>query len=119
MSDASRLAEELRTEHEHSGAVERGAKATFAQCNELQARLEEAEAAAASYGRKMIAKLEEKVRMLESELGTCQVRWEHSRSTLSVFRMWTISGRLRLTKEPTESSLMKLDMFNVKNCLTH
>ena len=41
MSDASRLAEELRTEHEHSGAVERGAKATFAQCNELQARLEE------------------------------------------------------------------------------
>ena len=76
MSDASRLAEELRTEHEHSGAVERGAKAIFAQCNELQARLEEAEAAAASYGRKMIAKLEEKVRMLESELGTCQVRWE-------------------------------------------
>ena len=75
VSDASRLAEELRTEHEHSGAVERGAKATFAQCNELQARLEEAEATAASYGRKMIAKLEEKVRMLESELGTTQVRW--------------------------------------------
>ena len=41
VSDASRLAEELRTEHEHSGAVERGAKATFAQCNELQARLED------------------------------------------------------------------------------
>merc|ERR1711997_679236 len=51
-----------------------GAKATFAQCNELQARLEDAEATAASYGRKMIAKLEEKIRMLESELGTCQVR---------------------------------------------
>ena len=74
VSDASRLAEELRTEQEHSQAMERGAKATFAQCNELQQRLEDAEATAASYGRKMIAKLEEKVRMLESELGTCQVR---------------------------------------------
>ena len=39
-----------------------------------QARLEDAEIIAASYGRKMIAKLEEKSRMLESELGTCQVR---------------------------------------------
>ena len=43
VSDASRLAEELRTEQEHSGAAERGAKAVFAQCGELQARLEEAE----------------------------------------------------------------------------
>merc|ERR1711997_120316 len=51
-----------------------GAKATFAQCHELQLRLEDAEATAASYGRKMIAKLEEKVRMLESELASCQVR---------------------------------------------
>ena len=89
VSDASRLAEELRTEQEHSQSVERGAKSTLAQCNELQQRLEvsiqlvdtslycdcqDAEATAASYGRKMIAKLEEKVRMLESELATCQVR---------------------------------------------
>ena len=74
VSDASRLAEELRTEQEHSQSVERGAKATFAQCHELQLRLEDAEATAASYGRKMIAKLEEKVRMLESELATCQIR---------------------------------------------
>merc|ERR1712107_446410 len=74
VSDASRLAEELRTEQEHSQSLERGAKSTFAQRNELQQRLEDAEATAASYGRKMIAKLEEKVRMLESELATCQVR---------------------------------------------
>ena len=40
VSDASRLAEELRTEQEHSQSVERGAKSTFAQCNELQQRLE-------------------------------------------------------------------------------
>ena len=74
ISDATRLAEELRTEQEHSMAAERAAKSIFAQCHECQERLEEAEAAAASYGRKMIAKLEEKVRMLESELGSCQVR---------------------------------------------
>ena len=41
----------------------------------VQARLEDAEIVAASYGRKMIAKLEEKIRMLESELGSCQVRY--------------------------------------------
>jgi len=74
ISDATRLAEELRTEQEHSIAAERAAKSIFAQCHECQERLEEAEANAASYGRKMIAKLEEKVRMLESELASCQVR---------------------------------------------
>ena len=75
ISDATRLAEELRTEQEHSIAAERAAKSIFAQCHECQERLEEAEANAASYGRKMIAKLEEKVRMLESELASCQVRF--------------------------------------------
>ena len=69
MSEASRLEEELRKEHEHNGAVEQGAMATFAQCNKIQARLEEAEATAACYGRKTIAKLEEMVRM-PTEVGT-------------------------------------------------
>ena len=41
----------------------------------VQGRLEEAEAVAASYGRKMIVKLEEKIRMLEAELGTTQIRY--------------------------------------------
>jgi len=74
VADASRLAEELRTEQEHALTADRLAKASQAQCSELQGRLEEAEAVAASYGRKMIAKLEEKIRMLESELGSCQIR---------------------------------------------
>jgi len=74
VSDAARLADELRTEQEHSTTAVRLVKTSEAQCNELQARLEDAEIVAASYGRKMIAKLEEKIRMLESELGSCQVR---------------------------------------------
>jgi len=74
VTDAARLADELRTEQEHSTTSIRIAKTSESQCNELQVRLEDAEIVAASYGRKMIAKLEEKIRMLESELGSCQVR---------------------------------------------
>jgi len=74
IGDASRLAEELRSEQEHGLTADRLAKSSQAQCAELQGRLEEAEAVAASYGRKMIVKLEEKIRMLEAELGTTQIR---------------------------------------------
>jgi len=74
VADASRLAEELRTEQEHAMTADRFAKSSQAQSSELQSRLGEAEALAASYGRRMIAKLEEKIRMLESELGSIQIR---------------------------------------------
>jgi len=74
VADASRLAEELRTEQEHGLSAERAAKVVFSQCGELQMRLQDVEATAATYGRKMITKLEEKVRVLEAELSTSQVR---------------------------------------------
>ena len=38
VADASRLAEELRTEQEHSISAERAAKSCFAQCHELQVK---------------------------------------------------------------------------------
>jgi len=74
VTDAGRLADELRTEQEHGLSADRTAKAMFAQCQELQTRLNDAEALALRHGRKMITKLEEKIRMLRDELGSSQIR---------------------------------------------
>jgi myosin heavy chain 6/7 len=68
MIDAARLADELRAEQEHANNQERARKAIEQQMKELQVRLEEAERDALKGGRKMIAKLEERVRNVEHEL---------------------------------------------------
>lgn len=67
MVDAARLADELRAEQEHSNQQEKMRKAMEGQIKELQVRLDEAEAAALKGGKKIIAKLEQKVRELETE----------------------------------------------------
>ena len=66
--DAARLAEELRQEQEHSQHVDRLRKGLELQIKEMQVRLDEAEAAALKGGKKIIAKLEERIRALEQEL---------------------------------------------------
>ncbi|KAI6195099.1 Myosin head [Aphelenchoides besseyi] len=67
-ADAARLAEELRQEQEHSQHVERLRKGLEIQIKEMQVRLDEAEAAALKGGKRIIAKLEERIRALEQEL---------------------------------------------------
>uniref|UniRef100_A0AAF5I0Q2 Myosin motor domain-containing protein n=1 Tax=Strongyloides stercoralis TaxID=6248 RepID=A0AAF5I0Q2_STRER len=66
--DASRLAEELRCEQEHSQNQERVRKGLEIQVKELQARLDESEASAMKGGKRMISKLESRIRELENEL---------------------------------------------------
>jgi myosin heavy chain 6/7 len=68
MVDAARLADELRAEQEHAQNQEKARKAMEQHMKELQVRLEEAEKDALKGGRKMIAKLEERIRGLEHEL---------------------------------------------------
>lgn len=68
MVDAARLADELRAEQEHANQQEKARKALEQQIKDLQVRLDEAEAAALKGGKKIIAKLEQKVRELEQEL---------------------------------------------------
>lgn len=63
-----RLAEELRTEQEHGLAADKTLKTLSAQSMELRSRLEDVETTALRHGRKIVAKLEERVRALESEL---------------------------------------------------
>ncbi|VDK48403.1 unnamed protein product [Anisakis simplex] len=68
MMDASRLAEELRAEQEHSQNLDRQKKGFELQIKEMQSHLDEAEASAMKGGKRILAKLDQRVRELESEL---------------------------------------------------
>ena len=63
-----RLAEELRTEQEHGLSADKALKTLSAQSMELASRLEDVETTALRHGRKIVAKLEERVRLIENEL---------------------------------------------------
>jgi len=65
--DAARLAEELRQEQEHTIQVERLRKGLEQQIKDLQTRLDEAEGNALKGGKRIIAKLEQRIHELESE----------------------------------------------------
>jgi hypothetical protein len=61
-SDAARLVEELRQEQEHALQVERLRKGLEQQVKDLQTRLDEAEGNSLKGGKRVIAKLEQRVR---------------------------------------------------------
>ncbi|KAK6054864.1 myosin head [Cooperia oncophora] len=82
MADATRLAEELRQEQEHSQHIDRMRKGLEQQLKEMQVRLDEAEAAALKGGKKVIAKLEQRVREVESELDAEQRRYQEANKNL-------------------------------------
>merc|ERR1719264_538271 len=68
MIDAARLAEELRGEQETAMMLERDKKLLEAQVKDAQTRMDEAEQAALKGGKKALAKMETRIRELESEL---------------------------------------------------
>jgi len=68
MIDAARLADELRSEQEHVSQIEKVRKTLEQTVKELQVRFEDAEATATRSGKQAIAKVEERVKSLESEL---------------------------------------------------
>jgi len=68
MIDAARLAEELRTEQEASMMLERDKKLLEVQLKDSQCRLDEAEQSALKGGKKAMAKMETRIRELESEM---------------------------------------------------
>merc|ERR1711910_277939 len=67
MIDAARLADELRSEQEGAMMLERDKKLLEAQVKDAQTRLDEAEQNALKGGKKAIAKMETRIRELESE----------------------------------------------------
>jgi hypothetical protein len=72
MIDASRLADELRCEQDHTIEQEKAKRALEAQISELGQRLIEANEMASRSGQKALVKLESRIRQLEIELGSCQ-----------------------------------------------
>merc|ERR1712121_499387 len=68
VSDAGRMAEELRQEQQHLISVERVKKTLEAQIHELTIKLEEAEAYALTGGRKALAALQARMKDIEGEL---------------------------------------------------
>merc|ERR1712173_548852 len=74
MVDAARLADELRSEQDHSGSQEKAKRALESQVVELENRLAEANEMAVKGGRNAMAKIESRIREMEMELGSVQSR---------------------------------------------
>merc|ERR1719516_804534 len=68
MIDAARLAEELRSEQEVAMVLDREKKLLESQVKDAQNRFDEAEQNAIRGGKKAVAKMETRLRELESEL---------------------------------------------------
>jgi len=82
MVDAARLADELRTEQETAMMIERDKKLLEAQVKDAQNRVDEAEQNALKGGKKAIAKMETRVRELESELDAENRRFADAQKNL-------------------------------------
>merc|ERR1712080_81080 len=74
MVDAARLADELRAEQDHTDQQSKGKRALEAQLAEMEMRLADASDSAMRGGRAALAKLEGRIRELETELGSVQSR---------------------------------------------
>merc|ERR1719468_621584 len=74
MVDAARLADELRSEQDHTTSLSQGKRAMETSLGELENRLADANDAAMRGGRSAMAKLESRIRELEIELGNVQAK---------------------------------------------
>ena len=68
MTDAARLADELRLEQEYAQQYERDRKLLECQCKDAQVKLDEAESNALKGGKKAMNKMETRIRELQSEM---------------------------------------------------
>merc|ERR1712142_1140189 len=74
MVDAARLADELRAEQDHATTQASAKNSLSSQFADLEGRLVDAEAAAMKGGKAAMAKMEMRIRELETELGNVQGR---------------------------------------------
>uniref|UniRef100_A0AC34QQA2 Myosin heavy chain n=1 Tax=Panagrolaimus sp. JU765 TaxID=591449 RepID=A0AC34QQA2_9BILA len=81
--EAAKVAEELKNQQERSNQVERHRKNLEYQAKEMQAKIEEAEQAALKGGAKIIAKLETRLKAVESEYESEQRRLADAGKNLS------------------------------------
>ena len=74
MIDAARLADELRAEQEQAQGMERSRRGLEYQVKDMQTKLDEAEQLAMKGGRKVVQRLEQRIRELEGQLDEEQRR---------------------------------------------
>jgi len=106
MNDAGRLADELRNEQEHSVQIEGLRKGLECQVRDLQVSLEEAEAIALRSGKKLVAKMEARIRDLENDLNTEAKR--HSETMNSAVRHERRAKELELQTEEDQKNMKRL-----------
>merc|ERR1719419_616859 len=82
MVDAARLADELRAEQEMAQLIERDRKLLEAQVKDAQTRLDKAEQNALKGGKKAVAKMETRIRELESEMDAENRRFADAQKNL-------------------------------------
>merc|ERR1719515_557518 len=82
MVDAARLADELRAEQETAMMLERDKKLLEAQVKDMQQKLDEAESNALKGGKKAMAKMDTRIRELESELDAENRRFADAQKNL-------------------------------------
>jgi len=106
MNDAGRLADELRQEQEHSAMIEGLRKGLECQVRDLQTSLEEAEAIALRSGKKLVAKMESRIRDLENDLNTEAKR--HSETMNNAIRHERRAKELELQTEEDQKNMKRL-----------
>ena len=95
MLDAARLAEELRSEQDLAGEMERSSKLLELQVKEAANKLDEIEQTALRGGRKAVAKMELRIKELSSELDAESRRHTEAQKNLrrSERRVMELSGQ--------------------------
>merc|ERR1712198_95854 len=78
MVDASRLADELRAEQDHTNGLSKTKKSLETQLQEMEGKIADAEESAIRGGRAVLAKMESRIREMEIELGSVQAHTSES-----------------------------------------
>jgi len=116
MADAARIAEELRHEQDHASQIEKLRRSLESQVKDLQARLDEAEASSLKGGKKIITKLENRVRELEVELESEQRRYGETEKTFRKqdHRLKELATAAEESAKAYERSQAQIDGFQQK-----
>merc|ERR1711892_1079803 len=108
MVDAARLADELRGEQEMAMMLERDKKLLEAQVKDAQTRLDEAEQNALKGGKKAIAKMDTRIRELESELHVKELTYSQDEDRKNHERMQglidQLQGKIKSYKKQIEEA---------------
>merc|ERR1719510_142983 len=83
MIDAARIADELRSEQENAQMAERNRRVLDTQVKDMQTKLDEAEQLAVKGGKKVVSRLEQKIKDLEGQLDDEQLAVKGGKKVVS------------------------------------